>query len=255
MPSRNYCGLLCLILLNSSAYAQLLVRGQITSRTGEELPFVHVINSSLKKVSVSGINGLFSIDAISGDTLKFSLVGYQPERIIVNDEHFQQLQQVVLVEDSILLPGITVFDRAVKPIITAPKRESMTVRFVRGKEDIVSKKPIRFEPGVEGGLPPGQAGGTLTGVFTRLHDRFSKNGKERRKYAKATQQTKEEAKYYALINDEKTIKEISQQFQLSLADYERLMALFKEQYPDAKRMTNKNEIIGLLYYFFSQNKK
>ncbi|MEM8968108.1 MAG: carboxypeptidase-like regulatory domain-containing protein, partial [Bacteroidota bacterium] len=105
-----------------SAYAQLIVRGQITSNTREELPFVHIVNSIQKKVSVSDVKGFFSIDAISGDTLQFSLVGYQPDEMIVNDEHFQQLQQVVLIEDSILLPGITVFDRTIEPIITSPKR-------------------------------------------------------------------------------------------------------------------------------------
>ena len=122
MLAPTCCSLLCLILLNSSAYAQLIVRGQITSNTGEELPFVHIVNSSQRKVSVPDTNGFFSIDAVSGDTLQFSLVGYQPDRMIVNDEHFQQLQQVVLIEDSILLPGITVFDRTIEPIITSPKR-------------------------------------------------------------------------------------------------------------------------------------
>ncbi len=255
MLAPNYCGLLCLILLNSSAYAQLIVRGQIVSRTGEELPFAHIVNSSQKKVSVSDASGFFSIEAISGDTLQFSLVGYQPDRMIVNDEHFQQLQQVVLIEDSILLPGITVFDRTIEPIITAPKRESMTVKAVRGKEEIVPKKTIRFEPGVSGGLPVGQAGGTLTGVLAHLYDRFSKDGKERRKYAEAKQQAKEEATYYALINDEETIERSSQQFQLSRTDYERLIALFDKQYPEAKKMPSKSEIMGLLYYFFSQSKK
>ncbi|MGB3585499.1 MAG: carboxypeptidase-like regulatory domain-containing protein [Tunicatimonas sp.] len=254
MQPPYYCGLLCLILLNSSAYAQLVVRGQITSSQGEELPFVHIVNSSKRKVAVSDINGFFSINAISGDTLQFSLVGYQPDRLVVNDEHFLQ-QMVILIEDSILLPGITVFARLIEPIITAPERKPMTVKAVRGKEDIVPKKTIRFEPGVEGGLPLGQAGGTFTGVLTHLYERYSKDGKERRKYAELKQQTKVEATFYALIYDEKTVEKLMQQFQLSHDDYEWLIALFNEQYPDAKKMQSKDEIIGLLYYFFSQNKK
>jgi len=254
-----YCGLFCLILLNTSAYAQLVVQGQITSSQGEELPFVHIVNSSKRKVAVSDKNGFFSINAASGDTLKFSLVGYQPDRMIVKDKHFQQSHTIVLVEDSILLPGITVFDRSIKPIITAPERKPMTVKSVRGKEDIVPKKTIRFDLGAPadspGSVPTVGVGGTLTGVLTHLYDRFSKDGKERRKYAKIKQQTKEQATYYALIYDEKTVEDLTQQFKLSHSDYERLIAKFNEQYPGAKKLPSKSEIMGLLYYFFSQNKK
>ncbi|MGD1890798.1 MAG: carboxypeptidase-like regulatory domain-containing protein [Cyclobacteriaceae bacterium] len=254
----RFTGLLVLLFWGTSAFAQLSVSGQVESSSGEELPFVHVVNTSQHTVAVTDINGQFMIEAAFNDTLDFSLIGYQSYRILLEPYHFEQKLRVLLVEDSILLPGITIFERSPEPIIKLPKRESMTVTGVRGKEDIVQKGTIRFNMGTPGQsdevVPIIEVSASLSGVFTYLYDRFSKDGKERRKYAETVKEAYEESVFRTLINDPKTVSQLKEQFQLSQSDYERLLTKFNEKYPDAKKMISQSEIMGLLYYFFSQVK-
>jgi hypothetical protein len=252
-------GLLGFLLWGYSSFAQLSVSGNVKSTTGDRLPFVHVVNTSQRSVAVTDINGQFTIEAALQDTLDISLIGYQPAQIVVVPRHFEQKFSVVLVEDSILLPGITIFEQSVEPIVKLPERKSMTVTGVRGKEDIVQKGTIRFNMGTPGQssevVPMIGVSASLTGVFTYLYDRFSKDGKERRKYAETVKEAYEESAFRALINDQKTVDDLKKQFQLSHSQYERLLTKFNKEYPDAKKMVNKNEIMGLLYYFFSQTSR
>lgn len=256
MYFRYFC-LACIILSATSGYAQLSVSGRVESTAGEALPFVHVVNASQKVVVVSDVNGSFEVNASLDDTLSLSLVGFQPERIIVNDNHYQQLLRIVLVEDSVLLPGITIFERPIEPVVKLPEREFMTVTGVRGKEDIVQKPTIRFDmcspSEAEGGVPTIGVGGTLTGVLTHLYERFSKDGKERRKYAESLKQSQEEAIFNSLIYAHETAEMIKQQYELKQPEYEKLIAAFNLEFPDAKKMSNQSEIWGLLHYFFSQH--
>lgn len=255
----RYIGLLGFLLWETSSFAQLSVVGQVESTTGEKLPFVHIVNTSRHTVEVTNIDGQFAIEAALQDTLDISSIGYQPEQIILKPRHFEGKLTVVLVEDSILLPGITIFERSIEPIIKLPERKPMSVTGVRGKEDIVQKGIIRFNMGTPGQstevVPIIGVSASLSGVFTYLYERFSKDGKERRKYAETVIESQQESIFRSLIHDQKTVDHLKEQFQLSQSEYERLLTEFNEEYPDAKKMVSKREIMGLLYYFFSQFKR
>lgn len=62
----------------------------------------------------------------------------------------------------------------------------------------------------------------------------------------------EEAAYTELITAPATADTLQTQYQLTHSEYERLLARFNQQYPDARKLPTKSEIWGLLHYFFSQ---
>lgn len=83
-----------------------LYKGKVTDMSGEELPGVTVQNASLKKATVSDVDGNFSIQGNKGDKIIFSMVGFSPKTItlgsdpileIVLSESAESLNEVVVV--------------------------------------------------------------------------------------------------------------------------------------------------------------
>nr|WKN35195.1 carboxypeptidase-like regulatory domain-containing protein [Tunicatimonas sp. TK19036] len=252
----KYCIGLLFMLCAFSVSAQQQLRGFIQTPLGDAVPYAHVQNFTQQLVATSQPNGFFSVRAVSQDTLRFTAVGFQPYQLIVQPVHFGQELKIILIEDSVLLPGITIYDRPIEPIMKAPERKPMKVNSVRSKEEIVQKKTIRVEMNnpisTENGVPTIGVGGTFTGVLTYLYDQFSKDGKERKKYAETRQQAQEEAVYLELINTPATADSLKAQYQLTQQEYDQLLTSFNEQYPDAKKLSTKSEIWGLLHFYFSQ---
>lgn len=85
----NFCKgtlALLLVILASSAFAQVSVTGKVTDDTGP-LPGVSVTIKGTSNGTQTDVNGKYAIRAKKGDVLKFSLVGYAAKEVTVDDQN------------------------------------------------------------------------------------------------------------------------------------------------------------------------
>ena len=98
--------LILLILLGSSQmYAQQQVKGRVTDDQGSGLPGVNILIGGTLNGTVSDVEGNFMVEVSSGDSLRFSFVGYQDHTIpigsqsevsIIMHPDLKQLNEVVV---------------------------------------------------------------------------------------------------------------------------------------------------------------
>lgn len=76
--------LLVLLFLGSIALLQSQVTGTVTDEDGTPLPGASVVKKGTRVGTTTDFDGKFSIDAIIGDRLTISYIGYQPKEVLIN---------------------------------------------------------------------------------------------------------------------------------------------------------------------------
>lgn len=72
----------------SKLSAQTIIQGIVQSEDGVPLNKVLVINMKTEEKSTTNPNGFFSISANEGDEIRWVRIGFERERIIVSEKHF-----------------------------------------------------------------------------------------------------------------------------------------------------------------------
>lgn len=82
----------------------------VTSDSLRSLPYVAVKNSKMRIVSLSDFEGFFSLASKKGDTLYFSILGYQTTRYIIPKDLESNRYSIVQVmnSDTFYLPGTVI---------------------------------------------------------------------------------------------------------------------------------------------------
>jgi hypothetical protein len=171
----------------ASSYAQTTQSGFIIDKiTHEVISRASVTNLSLKYTILSSELGQFRISAFSGDTLTISCVGFKTQQLVVPTsltEFAVEMIQEVKVLDEILVKGWS--------------ESRFKQEFLRMDLPEKTKIEIEFAPEAMG-KPIGNFGRmgfdhatlapkmTLKGPITLLYDRFSREGKTKRKLNKLT---------------------------------------------------------------------
>nr|WP_320039185.1 SusC/RagA family TonB-linked outer membrane protein [uncultured Bacteroides sp.] len=77
----------CLLFFTGTLlYSQILVKGIVRDKSGEALPGVSVkVVDKSAKVTVTDIDGKYSIDVSPKGTLEFSYIGFSSQKVVVND--------------------------------------------------------------------------------------------------------------------------------------------------------------------------
>jgi len=86
------------IILAFSAYSQVSVSGRITDDKGVPLPGVNIVIKGTTAGTISGIDGMYSIETLPQDYLIFSFVGYQNEEILVENRTTIDVQLIPSIE-------------------------------------------------------------------------------------------------------------------------------------------------------------
>ena len=84
---------------------EMVVKGRVESKTGEEIPGASVFVKETKKGSMTDRNGDFSISCTSKSVLQVSCIGYKTKQVSVNGKNFLK---VVLEEDDHNLDEVVV---------------------------------------------------------------------------------------------------------------------------------------------------
>ncbi|GGD56879.1 TonB-dependent receptor [Muriicola marianensis] len=75
---------LVLLFLGSIALLQSQVTGTVTDEDGNPLPGASVVKKGTRVGTTTDFDGNFSIDAIIGDRLTVSYIGFQPKEVLIN---------------------------------------------------------------------------------------------------------------------------------------------------------------------------
>jgi hypothetical protein len=223
----------------------LVCSGQISlvgitrdSSSLHELPYVNV-SIGKRIVAISGERGLFELNCNAGDTVFFSLVGYNTARLIPlkSEKNFS----VILTEATTVLNNVTIYGNY------KPQGKDDWSKYIRlpGKfENQTMKAPDQmvqtFGPGT-----------TLSGLLSY----FSSDEKEKRKMKKATDYLVATGVYREVMSSEKVKTDLMEMFSLSEEQYFKKIEAFNIQNPDASRLKNRDEIINMLIQFFALKEK
>ncbi|MBT2162278.1 SusC/RagA family TonB-linked outer membrane protein [Zobellia barbeyronii] len=107
MNFKNKLALILALFINAAIFAQdaSTISGTIVDDANVPIPGVNVVISGTTTGTATDFDGLYTIDANSGDVLQFSYIGYVTQSITVGD---QETINVVMTEDAALLDEVVV---------------------------------------------------------------------------------------------------------------------------------------------------
>lgn len=125
---------LIVLAKTSAKLQQNLVRGIVTSETGEPLPGVNIVIDGTTKGTVTDINGQYELELSEGDNaLVFSYVGYLSETMPVNGHSEINIS---------LIPDLKKLDEVVVIGYGYVKRSDLTGSVASVEAEDISKQPI-----------------------------------------------------------------------------------------------------------------
>lgn len=204
--------LLFIILVFLSApliNAQDLVKGQLLdSASSEPVPFAHVSNYSSELRTITNVNGFFQIPANVGDTLVFSIVGYQTLGWQVTEAWFSGEKIIKLPQDTVFLDDVIVYELPPEAIF----KQRILDYQPRDSSFWYHGMPLPSEKKLDPMLLEKNINNPLFAVFQPtefLYYKFSKREKERRKYHKIVQRASSEQLAYAKFSRD-WVREVTQ---------------------------------------------
>jgi TonB-dependent starch-binding outer membrane protein SusC len=147
---RKFCRMLILAMLivggSSSAYAQVVVKGTVSSAEGGTLPGVNIIIKGTTSGTTADADGAYTLEVPSTETvIVFSFIGHETREIVVGQ---RSVIDVVLENDIQTLSEIVVTGYG-----TAKKENILgSVSSVKA-EDIVQLTPVNAFDAIQGRLP------------------------------------------------------------------------------------------------------
>lgn len=170
---------------------EIYVEGFITNPEGRYVENIHIVNLSAKSGTNSNRNGQFRIEALPGDSLRFTGIGYSPliyQIPAVRPSPVLPLH-IVMESDTILITGAYIYPwpadaEALKQAVLAMEDQTPKV------PDLKLNDKRFYSSALPGGVPPSPIPGmanpgltyTIPGPITALYEAFSKNAKSQRKF-------------------------------------------------------------------------
>lgn len=102
------------------------------------IPYTHVVVKGRRQGTTSDTEGFFSLAVLPGDTIKFSSLGFKPEKLVIPDtvKHREYLAKVVMKRDTTLLEEVTLYPW---PTPDRLKDEIIAMRVPTTEEDIAMR--------------------------------------------------------------------------------------------------------------------
>lgn len=106
--------------------------------TPQYIPYAHVVVKNRSRGTMTNAEGFFSFAAMPGDTLRFSSIGFRPEKLYIPDTLEQQeyLARIVMRRDTTMLQEITLYPW---PTPDRFKEELLATRVPTTEEDIAMR--------------------------------------------------------------------------------------------------------------------
>lgn len=143
---------LVIIITCGNTFAQNnTIKGVVVDETNQTVPGVNILIKGTKKSTATGVNGRFAIDAIKGQVLVFSSIGFTSTEVVVSDEPDLSVK---LTSNSNILTDVVVTAYGVKKEV---KKLGYAVQEVKGEDLIKSRdaNPVNSLAGKVAGLSVG----------------------------------------------------------------------------------------------------
>ena len=170
---------------------QIEIIGEIIdSENKEAVPYVHIVNDHLKLGTVSNTEGRFWIKMLKEDTLKFSAIGFETFMFTLKDE--------VTTDKLMVTIELNLSTMELQPVkVFAFRNEEALKRALLDTEVPLEEQQRGIQlPGFYYGpekkpkdLVFGNNGVAISGPFSLIQKKFSREAKERKKISKFVQQT------------------------------------------------------------------
>jgi len=222
MGYKVFIGIVLCMLLSFTAHPQKLIRGFIIdSASFIPLSYVNIKIKNANRGTSSDAKGGFSISTMTGDTLVFSLVGY-------NTEEFSaaELEETIIIRMAIRI------------------RELDQITIIGRKEKVV--RPIHMTP---------QSNVVNYGPYGAGFDLgyFSKYAKEKRKLVRVKEEHERVKNYIAVVCDPDIKEKICREYALTDDQYFELLARFNIQNLNRSFDLTSAEWVTVLRKFYSDN--
>jgi hypothetical protein len=169
--------------------ANVAVEGFITNHDGKYIESVHVVNISRQWGTTSSREGQFHINALPGDTIRYTCVGYVQHKYFVPVARQSPVipLHIVMQVDTIQMSAVEIFPwpsdaEALKKAILAMDDQTPQVPDLKLNDPKYNAAELPYR-GPQVSIPGmGNPGLTYTikGPFSAMYDAFSKEAKSRR---------------------------------------------------------------------------
>ncbi len=134
---------LCLVAMCGSAFAQSIVTGKIKDNTeGTAMPGVNVQVKGTNRGAVTDVDGMYSVQASSGDVLVYSFIGYAPQEILVGAQTTIDLS---------LSPDVSLLGEVVVIGYGTQQKGNVTAAVASiGKEQLAGRPVADFQSSLQG---------------------------------------------------------------------------------------------------------
>ena len=229
-----------LIMLPFAGYCQMITGMVADSATMQPLPNVNVKVNKSATITSTDLRGFFSIEANANDTLVFSRVGYFTKR--KQARWIKEVVVIFLTEQTQLLKSITINSDNTVPWM--PKIRSSPYRNLTNDQRTINTPGFQglqtFGPGV---------------VFGGPFSRFSKPVKEKKKLDIIREENYKARTYIEVVSDTAVKNKIIRENKITEQQYFALLAIFNEKNKDIIYELGQNELISILFLFYSENSK
>lgn len=118
-----------LLFISTYAFAQSLVTGVVTDKSGEPLIGVNVLEKGTTNGNITDINGKYSINVEKGKTLIFSYIGFVSQEIVVNSNiiNVKMSDDTQALEEVVVIGYGSMTKKDVTSSITTVKAEDLNV--------------------------------------------------------------------------------------------------------------------------------
>jgi hypothetical protein len=231
-----------ILILSGHACAQVTVTGMVAdSATMQPMFNVNVAIKNSGKGTVSDARGYFSIQARDTDTLIFSMVGYYSKVRAV--KWVKEVVIIFMTEENKTLKPVVIESEVLIPWLKKLPPESPW-------KNPTMNKSFTETPGFQG-IQTFGPGYVMKGPISR----FSKYEKERKKLKEVQASNYRARGYVDIVNDPEVKDRIIKDYNLTEAEYYRLLAIFNEKNKDIIYELESNELISLLFMFYGENAK
>jgi hypothetical protein len=158
--------------------------GEVTDKNGTKLPNVHIVDLNSHLATLTNLDGMFLLNVNESDTVRFSFMGFKTELFVVpgSPDNSLLFQTIAMTRDTIMLEKATIYPYPAT--FQQFKQEFITLNLpdTAHKVDLHLENILTF---INFDLKDYERGEMkLIGgsVISMLYDKFSHEGKMKRKY-------------------------------------------------------------------------
>lgn len=236
--------LMTLLTVAAAAQDKVYITGFVNDITTlQPLSYVN-ISAKGKVIAATDQNGFFSLSALKGDTLVFTRLGFQPHKIVANENNWDE--RIFMNEMSRMLNEVIIYDsykfQGKDEMEKSLDKDANTKAFDNFTMSPENQKGMvqTFGPSVTMGAPWGK---------------WNKEAREQKQLQAMISENQRTAVYNEFINSMVVEQYFMETFNIDNDTYLRFKEGFIVANPDARYLSSRQDIVNLMIAYFATRKR